>query len=364
MSYGPWDSYDAIRRIIEDQERLRHMSDPSDAVRRTMEDQERLRRIFEPSDAVRTVQQSVDDKLSLMAQDVLGLSQTHREAVAKLAATGSLAREYLAEIERVLQHNSVTADAITRQYALDANALEATRLMLAQAVLPLPAFDLSALSRTYSFDFASLEAAIARINAAIDGATYLGEADYLPQEEGDDEDGEHAQGGEPETVIEDQLIEIVPIAVLDQLRRVEFVPIKMLDQMLRSPNAMRLLTGRDFERFVATLVDELGFEDVVLTPRSSDNGRDVLARKTLHGISMLFAFECKRYHPDRPVGPDILRALLGTITHGSTKANKGVLVTTSTFTSGARKFILTEPSIDGKDFDAIIGWLKERARQH
>ena len=79
----------------------------------------------------------------------------------------------------------------------------------------------------------------------------------------------------------------------------------------------------------------------------------------MHGISILCAFECKRYAPDRPVGPEIARALLGTILHGSTRATKGVLVTTSRFTPATRTFILTEPSLDGKDFDGIVGWLQE-----
>ena len=94
-------------------------------------------------------------------------------------------------------------------------------------------------------------------------------------------------------------------------------------------------------------------------PSSGDEGRDVLATKRVHGLSILFAFECKRYAADRPVGPGIARALLGTITHGATRANKGVLVTTSRFTPAARSFIITEPSLDGRDFDGILEWLRE-----
>jgi HJR/Mrr/RecB family endonuclease len=205
---------------------------------------------------------------------------------------------------------------------------------------------------------------LARINAAIGAASYIGEA-YFEDSEGDDEpiQREDAQPELLATAMENRLVEVVPAAVLDRLKTVDFVPITILDQILRSPESMRALTARDFERFIATLIDQLGFENVVITPRSGDQGRDVLATKTMHGIPILFAFECKRYRPDSRVGPEILRALLGTITHGPTKANKGVLVTTSTFTSGARTYILTEPSLDGKDFDGISAWLKEYARQ-
>lgn len=84
--------------------------------------------------------------------------------------------------------------------------------------------------------------------------------------------------------------------------------------------------------------------------------------KRVHGISIACAFECKRYAPKRAVGPEIARALLGTISHGETRAAKGILVTTSTFSPAARKFILTEPSLDGRDFDGIVEWLREYAR--
>ena len=76
-------------------------------------------------------------------------------------------------------------------------------------------------------------------------------------------------------------------------------------------------------------------------------------------IPILFAFECKRYK--NAVGPDIMRALLGTTTYRETRANTGVLVTTSTFSPGAQRFILTEPSVEGRDFDGIVDWLREYA---
>lgn len=163
---------------------------------------------------------------------------------------------------------------------------------------------------------------------------------------------EEAQG--PNQDLEPKLVKVVPAEVLTQLR----LPLSELNRVLRHPGAMRTLSAREFEQFIATLIEQLGFEDVVLTP-PGDQGRDVLATRRVSGISMLFAFECKRYAPDRPVGPDIVRALLGAILHGPTRASMGVLVTTSIFTPAARKFILTEPVLDGKDFDGVVGWLKE-----
>lgn len=140
-------------------------------------------------------------------------------------------------------------------------------------------------------------------------------------------------------------------------RNLILLPFRCFDEILKNPEAMKFLDARDFEHFIAVLVDKLGFEGVCLTPASGDKGRDIIATKTVEGIPIIFAFECKRYK--KPIGPGIMRALLGTVVQSSTKANKGVLVTTSTFTSGARKMILTEPALDGKDFDGVVTWLKK-----
>lgn len=192
------------------------------------------------------------------------------------------------------------------------------------------------------------------LSAALEGATFLAELTL------ENEDGSaSAAADDIEDRAEEQLIKVVPPSTLGNLKRIGFAPLVALDQVLRMPEALRALDARDFEGFVATLIEQLGFEDVVLTPRSGDRGRDVLATKRIHGISILCAFECKRYAAGRPVGPEIARALLGSITHGPTRATKGVLVTTSTFSPAARKFLLTEPSLDGKDFEGIMEWLKE-----
>jgi hypothetical protein len=190
------------------------------------------------------------------------------------------------------------------------------------------------------------------LTAGINSATFLGELDL-----GQVDEGSESVPVSPEQVEERLLTLATPDAVA-ALRAVEFAPIVALDHALRQPEAMLAMDPRAFEAFVATLIDRLGFDDVVLTPRVGDEGRDVLATKRVHGLSILFAFECKRFSPGNPVGVAIARALLGTIVHGRTRANKGVLVTTSRFTRGARAFILTEPALDGRDYDGLVDWLR------
>ncbi len=223
-----------------------------------------------------------------------------------------------------------------------------TTQILADAIRPLPDF-------SRALPSAALGSAFDAINVAIRSARFIAELDLS-----DDEDIRPDRDDLVER-IEQELIEIVPAEALEELRRVEFAPFTLLDRVLRDPFVMHSLSARGFEGFIAALVERLGFEDVVLTPRSGDRGRDVLATKRIHGISILCAFECKRYAVDRPVGPDAARALLGVIMHGETRATKGILVTTSHFTPAASRFVLTEPSLDGQDFDGIVDWLRRSA---
>lgn len=155
---------------------------------------------------------------------------------------------------------------------------------------------------------------------------------------------------------------IMPEEAHNRLLRVEFLPVRLIHEIRHRPEMMRVLSPRDFERMTAELLSGLGFENIVLTPRSRDGGRDVVAVHRVRGIPVLFAFECKKY-TKRRIQLDILRGLLGTVVHGPTTANIGVLVTTSRFTSGARKFILSEARIDGKDFDDLVEWLREYRRR-
>jgi hypothetical protein len=45
--------------------------------------------------------------------------------------------------------------------------------------------------------------------------------------------------------------------------------------------------------------------------------------------------------------------------HDAPSVNKGVLVSTSTFTKGSKQFLLGEARLDGKDYDWVIGWIDE-----
>jgi hypothetical protein len=103
----------------------------------------------------------------------------------------------------------------------------------------------------------------------------------------------------------------------------------------RRPEAIHDLSPRQFEELVADLLSDMGCE-TMLTLRTRDGGKDILAYLDTCVGRALCLVETKKYRPDRPVGVDLVRALYGTLCdHGATSA---MLVTTSSFTSGAREW--------------------------
>lgn len=140
---------------------------------------------------------------------------------------------------------------------------------------------------------------------------------------------------------------------------VDKLPLRLISRILQCPNDIRNITPRQFEEFIAELLSQLGFTNVILTPRSCDGGKDVIASHSINGIPLSFYFECKKYAEGNKIQLDTLRALLGTVAHDARNVNKGVLVTTSTFTKGCHDFILAESRLDGKDYNGILGWINE-----
>jgi len=144
---------------------------------------------------------------------------------------------------------------------------------------------------------------------------------------------------------------------------VDRLPLRLLSQILSNPSDVRNITPRQFEEFVAELLSELGFSNVILTPRSGDGGKDVIASHSVQDIPLTFYFECKKYAEGNKIQLETMRSLLGTVAHDSRMVNKGILVTTSTFTKGCKEFIVAESRLDGKDYDGVLGWVDELRKE-
>lgn len=103
-----------------------------------------------------------------------------------------------------------------------------------------------------------------------------------------------------------------------------------------------------FERLAQRILRECGFSQVEVTKKSNDGGIDGTGRLKINGIfSFNVAFQCKRYKG--AVGAPEIRDFRGSLT---TNIEKGVLITTGTFTQAARE----EASCPGKQqIDLIDG---------
>lgn len=93
------------------------------------------------------------------------------------------------------------------------------------------------------------------------------------------------------------------------------------------------LGWRELEVLTAKLFKEMGY-DTILTSAIKDGGKDVVATREEAGSKLKILIECKKYN--NKIGVSKVRELYGTVQ--SDKFNKGILVTTSSFTRGAVEF--------------------------
>lgn len=103
-----------------------------------------------------------------------------------------------------------------------------------------------------------------------------------------------------------------------------------------------------FEKLAMLLLRECGFSQVSVTKKSGDGGIDGTGKLKINGIfSFNVAFQCKRYKGSVTAGD--IRDFRGSLT---TDIEKGIFITTGTFTRDARK----EASNAGKQqIDLIDG---------
>jgi restriction system protein len=112
-----------------------------------------------------------------------------------------------------------------------------------------------------------------------------------------------------------------------------------------------------FERLIQRLLRESGFSQVEVTSRSGDGGIDGRGIMRLGGMmSFQVIFQCKRWK--NSVGASIVRDFRGAMVG---RADKGLLVTTGTFTKKAVMEATRDgaPAIDLIDGDQLLDMLKK-----
>lgn len=119
---------------------------------------------------------------------------------------------------------------------------------------------------------------------------------------------------------------------------------------------LRTIDPTAFERLSQRLLRESGFTSVKVTGKSGDGGIDGQGVLRMNLISFQVLFQCKRYAGSVSAGAvrDFRGAMQG-------RADKGLIITTGTFTPDARREATRDgaPAIDLIDGETLAGLLKK-----
>jgi restriction system protein len=120
---------------------------------------------------------------------------------------------------------------------------------------------------------------------------------------------------------------------------------------------LRSLPPSGFERFCQRLLRESGFQHVTVTGKSNDGGIDGIGILQVNAlVSFKVLFQCKKYAGT--VNPSQVRDFRGAMMG---RADKGIILTTGSFTSEAQREALRDgvPPIELVDGERLVGMLEE-----
>jgi restriction system protein len=121
-------------------------------------------------------------------------------------------------------------------------------------------------------------------------------------------------------------------------------------------DAMKAMEPAAFERMSGRLLREAGFVNVRVTGRSNDGGIDGVGVYRMSLVSFPVYFQCKRYSGS--VGPGEVRDFRGAMTG---RGEKGLLITTGTFTSSANAEATRDgaPPVDLIDGSELVELMRQ-----
>ncbi len=122
-------------------------------------------------------------------------------------------------------------------------------------------------------------------------------------------------------------------------------------------NTLLALAPAGFERLSQRLLREAGFTQVVVTGQSGDGGIDGYGLLQVNPlVSFKVLFQCKRYA--KSVSPSQVRDFRGAM---SGRADKGIVITTGTFTAEAKREATRDgaPPIELIDGEKLIDMLEQ-----
>lgn len=133
---------------------------------------------------------------------------------------------------------------------------------------------------------------------------------------------------------------------------IEGTEIPSLSYRARVLDVLRSLPAEGFERLSQRLLRESGFSQVTVTGRSGDGGIDGNGTLQLNPlVSFRVLFQCKKYSGS--VVPSQVRDFRGAMTG---RADKGIIITTGTFTAEARREAIRDgaPPIELIDGEKLV----------
>ncbi len=122
-------------------------------------------------------------------------------------------------------------------------------------------------------------------------------------------------------------------------------------------DVLKSLTPEGFERLTQRLLRESGFEKVIVTGKSHDGGIDGYGTLQINAfVSFTVLFQCKRYAGS--VSSSQIRDFRGAM---AGRADKGIIITTGTFTSEAVKEARRDgaPPIELVDGDKLVALFEQ-----
>ncbi len=142
---------------------------------------------------------------------------------------------------------------------------------------------------------------------------------------------------------------------------VGFLDRRLMEEFHRTPELLKTMERRQFERLVAEIFDGFGY-DVELTQRTRDGGKDIVAIRRRE-IETRLLIECKRPDPGNAVDVSIVRELLGVkVDDGATKA---ILATTARLTRDAKAFVEKHRwELEAAEYDRVVAWISEYVKAH
>jgi len=132
--------------------------------------------------------------------------------------------------------------------------------------------------------------------------------------------------------------------------------IEIIKAITDDPDFIYRVDPRKMEELIAGAYEREHW-DVVLTPRSGDKGRDVIATKPGFGQVRIYD-QVKRYTPGHIVTADEVRSLVGVLSIQK-NVSKGVLTTTTTFAPNMYEEVqhLMPYRLELKNGDQLRDWL-------